>query len=305
MMTVKPHTLLSLSDHLAKQARTKGILVMDGDWLVYQAMSAAEFDASWEDEVWHRCCDHAKAREILYESIKNYAARKKAWSGAPIILAFTDRINWRKTLVDPTYKENRAVVKKPVGYFEFLDSVWADPKFLSVLEPRLEGDDCMGIIGSNPLQFNSNKAVLVSCDKDFKTVPDCDFLWCTTGDILTQTSETADHWHIYQTMKGDITDGYGGIPGCGETFVEDFLENPVVYYQVTKVLKSGKNKGQEVIQWTSRPLEPGESLWTAIVSVGAKAGVDEEFIVKQGQMARILRDTDYNIETGEITLWKP
>lgn len=304
-MSKRPHTLLSLSDHLAKLAPTKGILVMDGDWLVYQAMSAAEYDASWEEEVWMRCCDHAKAREILFDSIKSYASRKKAWAGAPIILAFTDRVNWRKELVDPTYKENRAVTKKPVGYFEFLDALFENADYLCVREDTLEGDDIMGIIGSNPRQFNSSKAVLVSCDKDFKTIPDCDFLWCTTGNILTQDLKSADYWHMYQTIKGDITDGYAGIPGCGEKFVEEFLENPVVFFEETSVLKSGKNKGQEVTKWKSRELAEGETLWDAIVSVGAKAGVDEEYIIKQAQMARILRDTDYNIETGEITLWKP
>ncbi|WP_459605085.1 hypothetical protein, partial [Enterobacter hormaechei] len=60
----------------------------------------------------------------------------------------------------------------------------------------------MGIIGSNPLPYHYEKAVLVSCDKDFKTIPDCDFLWCTTGNILVQTQETADYWHLFQTIKG-------------------------------------------------------------------------------------------------------
>ncbi|WP_236483841.1 hypothetical protein, partial [Escherichia coli] len=76
------------------------------------------------EEIWHRCCDHAKAREILENSIESYKGRKKAWKNADVILAFTDRVNWRKLLVDPTYKENRAVVKKPVGYFEFLEYVF-------------------------------------------------------------------------------------------------------------------------------------------------------------------------------------
>lgn len=302
----KPHTLLSLQDALAESASKtrKGILVMDGDWLVFQAMSAAEFDASWEEEIWHRCCDHAKAREILKETIKNYAKRKKAWQGAPIVLAFTDKVNWRKVLVEPTYKENRAVTKKPVGYFEFLESVWSDPDYLSVLEPQLEGDDCMGIIGSNPLAYSAQKAVLVSCDKDFKTIPNCDFLWCTTGEILTQTPESANYWHMFQTIKGDITDGYGGIPGWGDT-AADFLAEPFVTYPETSVLKSGKNKGQEVTKWVKRPLEDGEELWDAIVSIGAKAGMTEEDVLKQARMARILRSHDYEVETGEIHLWSP
>lgn len=300
----KPLTLLQLSDKLAQGPLQKGILVMDGDWLVFQSMSAAEFDASWEEEVWHRCCDHKKAREILDETIKSYASRKKAWKGATIVLAFTDRVNWRKELVDPTYKENRKATKKPVGYFEFLDALWSNPAYLSCLEEQLEGDDVMGIIGSNPGQFNAQKAVLVSCDKDFKTIPDCDFLWCTTGNILKQTMETADYWHLFQTIKGDITDGYSGIPGWGD-LTEGFLAEPFIVEPVTSILKSGKNKGQEVTKWVKREPEPTETLWDCIVSIGAKAGMTEEDIIKQGQMARILRDTDYNIETGEITLWQP
>lgn len=297
-------TLKQLKATLVARKRAKGILVMDGDWLVFQAMSAAEFDASWEEEVWHRCCDHAKAREILFASIAAYASRKKAWAGAQIVLAFTDRINWRKELVDPTYKENRAVTKKPVGYFEFLEALFSNEDYLCVREPRLEGDDVMGIIGSNPVEFNADKAVLVSCDKDFKTIPDCDFLWCTTGNILVQTRETADWWHVYQMVKGDITDGYGGIPGWGET-TEEFLKEPFVVDQQTSILKSGKNKGQEVTKWVKREVYDYETLWDCIETIGAKAGMTSEDIIKQGQMARILRYDEYNIETGEITLWNP
>ena len=72
------HTLLSFSDYRATQKIAKGVLVMDGDWLVFQAMSAAEFDASGEEEIWHRCCDHAKAREILENSSSpTRAARRR------------------------------------------------------------------------------------------------------------------------------------------------------------------------------------------------------------------------------------
>lgn len=298
--------LLTLNDfyEARKGLNDKGILVMDGDWLVFQAMSAAEFDASWEEEIWHRCCDHAKARSILEDSIKSYSSRKKAWRDAPIVLAFTDSVNWRKELVDPTYKDNRKAAKKPVGYFEFLDALWEREEFYCVKEPRLEGDDVMGIIGSNPKAFGANKAVLVSCDKDFKTIPNCDFLWCSTGNILTQTEETADYWHLFQTIKGDITDGYGGIPGWGDT-AADFLEDPFIVEPVTSVLKSGKNKGQEVTKWVKRAPTADESLWDCIKSIGAKAGMTEDDIISQGRMARILRFDEYNFVDKEIYLWQP
>ncbi|AZV02362.1 5'-3' exonuclease [Pectobacterium phage Q19] len=300
----KPYSLLGLADKLSQAPQAKGILVMDGDWLVFQAMSAAEYDASWEEEIWHRCCDHAKAREILEGSIRSYATRKKAWKGAPIVLAFTDSINWRKVLVDATYKENRKATKKPVGYFEFLEAVFSDERYLCVREDSLEGDDCMGIIGSCPTAFNAQKAVLVSCDKDFKTIPDCDFLWCTTGNILQQTQETADFWHYFQMVKGDITDGYSGIPGWGDG-AEEFLKDPYIVEPVTSILKTGKNKGQEVTRWVKRPKEDTETLWDCVLSIGLKAGMTCEEVIKQGQMARILRYDDYNIETKEIFLWMP
>ena len=54
-----------------------------------------------------------------------------------------------------------------------------------------------------------------------------------------------------------------------------------------------------------RSPEPGETLWDCIKSIGAKAGMTEAEVIKQGQMARILRSDEYNIETGEITLWQP
>lgn len=298
--------LLSLKDF--QQLRTgcddKGLLVMDGDWLVFQAMSAAEFDASWEEEIWHRCCDHAKAREILENSIKSYETRKKAWVGSPKVLAFTASVNWRKQLVDPTYKDNRKSTKKPVGYFEFLEELFKRDDVYCVREDTLEGDDVMGIIASNPMAFGAHKAVIVSCDKDFKTIPNCDFLWCTTGNILTQTFESAQWWHLFQTIKGDVTDGYSGIPRWGDT-AEGFLNDPFFTEPVTSVAKSGKNKGQEVTKWVKRAPDASESLWDCIVSIGAKEGMTEDDIIKQAQMARILRYDEYNIDTKEITLWQP
>ena len=281
----------------------RGVLVLDGDWLVFAAMSAAEYDASWDEEVWMRCCDHAKAREYLHDTITRYTERKRAWNNAPLVLAFTDKVNWRKELVEPTYKENRAVTKKPVGYWEFLESVFTDDRFMCVREDSLEGDDVMGIIGSNPMAFGFSKAVLVSCDKDFKTVPGCDFLWCTTGDILSHDLAQADYWHMFQTIKGDITDGYGGIPGWGDTAAA-FLEEPFFTEVEETILKSGKNKGQVKSQWVKRDRE-GRSLWECMVSIAAKAGMSEEDLLKQARMARILRYEDYNIDTKEITLWTP
>ncbi|QEG11884.1 putative exonuclease [Klebsiella phage vB_KpnP_Emp27] len=281
-----------------------GVLVMDGDWLVYQSMAAAEVETDWGDDIWTLECDHAKARSILDSAIESYRTRKKAWSDAMVVLAFTDDVNWRKVLVDETYKENRKSTRKPVGYRDFLQALWERDEFIHIKEDMLEGDDVMGIIGSGHEVFGFKKAVLVSCDKDFKTIPDVDFLWCTTGNILTQTKETADWWHLFQTIKGDMTDGYSGIPGWGDT-AEGFLNDPFIVEPVESVLKSGKNKGQTVTKWVKRAPDATETLWDCIKSIGVKAGMTEQEIIKQGQMARILRFEEYNYIDKEIYLWTP
>ncbi|URY98826.1 exonuclease [Klebsiella phage 6996] len=282
----------------------KGVLVMDGDWLVYQSMAAAEVETDWGDDIWTLECDHAKARSILDSAIESYRTRKKAWSDAMVVLAYTDDVNWRKVLVDETYKENRKATRKPVGYRDFLSKLWERDELIHIKEDMLEGDDVMGIIGSGHEVFGFKKAVLVSCDKDFKTIPDVDFLWCTTGNILTQTKETADWWHLFQTIKGDMTDGYSGIPGWGDT-AEGFLNDPFIVEPVESVLKSGKNKGQTVTKWVKRAPDATETLWDCIKSIGAKAGMTEQEIIKQGQMARILRFEEYNYIDKEVYLWTP
>ena len=227
-------TLKDFAEMREGKPTEKGVLVMDGDWLVYQSMAAAEVETDWGDDIWTLECDHAKARSILDSAIESYRTRKKAWSDAMVVLAFTDDVNWRKVLVDETYKENRKATRKPVGYSDFLSKLWERDEFIHIKEDMLEGDDVMGIIGSGHEVFGFKKAVLVSCDKDFKTIPDVDFLWCTTGNILTQTKETADWWHLFQTIKGDMTDGYSGIPGWGDT-AEGFLNDPFIVEPVESV----------------------------------------------------------------------
>lgn len=297
-------TLKDFAEMREGKPMEKGVLVMDGDWLVYQSMAAAEVETDWGDDIWTLECDHAKARSILDSAIESYRTRKKAWSDAMVVLAYTDDVNWRKVLVDETYKENRKATRKPVGYRDFLSKLWERDEFIHIKEDMLEGDDVMGIIGSGHEVFGFKKAVLVSCDKDFKTIPDVDFLWCTTGNILTQTKETADWWHLFQTIKGDMTDGYSGIPGWGDT-AEGFLNDPFIVEPVESVLKSGKNKGQIVTKWVKRAPDATDTLWDCIKSIGAKAGMAEQEIIKQGQMARILRFEEYNYIDKEIYLWTP
>jgi len=110
-------------------------------------MSAAETETQWDDDVWTLECDHNRAWEILTGAVATIQAKRKAWATSKIVMCFTDKTNWRKSVLE-TYKANRKATRKPTGYYQFVERVMAVPEWNSFLRPTLEGDDCMGIIAT-------------------------------------------------------------------------------------------------------------------------------------------------------------
>ncbi|MBA1211541.1 hypothetical protein [Pseudomonas oryzihabitans] len=299
-------------------AKKRIALLLDGDFLVYSAMSAAEEEVDWGEDIWSLQCDHKKARAILRASIRGIKERLKEFNDAELVMIFSGDNNWRKGVLE-TYKANRKGKRKPVGYPEFVRQCLEDTEtYLRTFKwDGLEGDDVIGILATNPEFLGVDEAIPVSCDKDFKTIPGR-FYHLTTNKVLNHTEEEANRWHLYQTIKGDVTDGYGGIPGCGEKVgtvdIMEWLQAPTYFYQAVKVMKSGPRKGEEVPYWTSRTMEeanqipemePAVNLWDCIVSLAAKQGMSEEDLLKQAQVARILRSSDFDWDKKEPILWKP
>lgn len=295
-------------------------LLLDGDYLVFSAMSAAEEEVDWGEDVWTLQCDHKKARAILQASIKGIRERLKEFNDAELVMVFSTadgNDNWRKQVL-PTYKANRKGKRKPVGYREFLQECMDDTEtYMRTFQWHgLEGDDVLGILATRPEYLGVDEAIPVSCDKDFKTIPGR-FYWLTENKVLTLSEEEASLWHFYQTIKGDTTDGYGGIPGCGEkvgdTPIMEWLQNPTFFYQDVKVMKSGPRKGQEVPYWTSCTLEEypeifrdmPPTLWECIASLARKQGMTEEDLLVQAQVARICRTTDFCWDTMRPIPWHP
>lgn len=278
-------------------------LILDADYLIYQALSASEIETQWSDDVWTLECDHSKAWEILMGSIKVIQSKRKAWAKSKLVMCFTDDHNWRKDVL-PTYKANRKATRKPTGYRDFMKRCMEYPEWVSFLRPSLEGDDCMGILGTKPSLVGAKKTTLVSCDKDFNTIP-CEFFWLTTGEIKQITEEDADKWHMLQTIMGDVTDGYSGIKGMGKDTALAFLEEPYKFVQVEKTFKSGARKGQTVLEWKKLPAEPEDTLWECMVTLAAKAEMSEDDLLVQAQVARILRASDYDFKAKKPILWTP
>jgi DNA polymerase-1 len=244
------------------------VLLLDADVIAYSAASACEVATHWGDGYWTWHVDENAVKVKIKDMIDEIMDELH---GASNKLCLTDSIgNFRRSVL-PTYKGNRANVKKPL----VLKSVkeWMISDLDAYFRPGLEGDDCMGILATVK---SKDERVIVSIDKDMKTIPG---LFCrnTRGcwEITEVSEQEADYWHLYQTLTGDTTDGYSGCPGIGPKKAEAILEDPL---------------------W---------GRWDAVLKAFDKAGLGEEEALTQARVARILRASDYNFKTKEPILWTP
>lgn len=299
-------------------------LALDMDYLIFSAMSASEEEQDWGEDVWTLYCDHKKARDILFGTIKTIKADiagqlKRKFKLTEDKYEFIDLCilsgddNWRKDVLE-TYKANRKGKRKPVGYPKFCQELMDHYSENAFKWHGVEGDDVCGILMTNPSLAGCDRVISVSCDKDFNTVPGY-FFWLTQMELIKNDEATADLHHMYQTLKGDTTDGYGGCPGVGEAFgggLWEWLQDPEYFYQAIKVMKSGARKGEEVPYWTSCKrgdeefdLHQGPSLWRCMTSLAEKQGMPESDLIVQAQVARILRWSDWDHENRKPILWQP
>ena len=173
----------------------------------------------------------------------------------------------------PAYKSNRAGTPKPVLHSALKAHLRENHG--AYHEGRLEADDLMGILASEPSQ---DERIMVSADKDMLTIPGLLFNPNKPLEGIKRTSQvTADKWHYWQTVVGDQTDGYPGIPGVGP-------------------------KGAEAL-FKSRP--EGQDPWFVIIDEYRRRGLPDEFALSQARLARILRHGDYDWNSKEIKLWEP
>lgn len=240
-------------------------LVIDGDEYLFRTAAAMEVDIMWDEWTATRSLNVAAAWASVRGQIKSLM---KQFDARDVVFAMSGTDNWRKRIL-PTYKANRASVKKPVGY-GFLREL-ALSHHAAAMHDSLEADDLLGIRGTNP----AVPTVIVSSDKDMRTLPGT--LYNPQKGTLTEVSqEEADLWHLTQAVTGDTSDGYGGCPGIGEV-------------KASKLLNE---------------LPHGER-WTAIVKAYEKAGLCEAEALVQARVARILRHGEFNFKTGDVKLWTP
>lgn len=238
-------------------------LYIDADVPLYRACFSAEEETDWGNDLWTLHSNMARAKEVFTQEIKGI--QDEFPTGTPITLCFSGVENFRKDLLE-SYKSNRKKVRKPMLLTPLKQ--WVLGQYSCCITEGLEADDLLGL--------NSDKGIMVSVDKDLRTVPGRHFNPDKPEEgTVTVSKEEAHYNHMYQTLCGDSTDGYKGCPTVGPVGAKKLLDCPP------------------------------EAMWKAVVEAFDKKGIPEEEALVQAHLARILRGMEWDYEAGKPRLWVP
>ena len=282
-------------------AKPKRTVFVDADVVAFRAAAGSQQWENWgTDDLdgarWTAQADGETARKHIDISLEEL---RDDLCADEIVCCLTDNDNWRCDVL-PTYKGNRSKTERPILLPQARQ--YLREKYDAWQRTGLEGDDLLGILSGLSSRWPGER-IMATIDKDLKTVPGLVYLWHhSVLGIQEITKEYADKWHLMQGLAGDAVDHYKGCPGIGMETAERFIDEPFMYFNETYTPKSGKNKDIDQTRWVKRE---APDLWTAIVSLYAKAGVSEEDAIVQFQVARILRSTEYDFKKKEPILWTP
>ena len=236
-------------------------LLVDADYVVYKSCAAAETEIDWGDDVilvTSKFSDaYAAVKRELLKIINNFL-----WDVPELILFFSDSVNFRKS-IQPAYKGHRNR-KKPCGYKRVINRLKTE--YEVVIMPTLEADDALGIYATdNPGN------VICSPDKDMRQIPGRLF---DMSEMMNVEKAEGEKWHLVQTLAGDQTDGYAGVPGIGVKRATTLFE------------------------------EKGYS-WKAVVQAFAEKDLSEDVALENARLAKILTASDYDFAKQQPILWSP
>jgi len=201
-----------------------------------------------------------------------------------VTLCFTDsrrnpvgprHTNFRKKLYSP-YKENRqrSGVGKPHGFYHMLEKWYNDTDHKTLIWPGLEADDICGIMQT----YSPNGTVILSIDKDMRTIPG--MLVNPDTDRVFETSEReAEENHMIQTLSGDSTDNYPGLPGIG----------PVGARKLVRADTTWRDLMEHWNDVSVKLLEKGKSTTNMLT---------------QARMAKILTNLEWDAKNERVIPWE-
>jgi len=235
-------------------------LLIDCDYIVYKCCAATETEIDFGENLIIVTSNFEEAYSSVKREIKK--VQDEFGNFDDIILFFTSPNNFRKKIL-PDYKGHRQR-KKPCGFKRVINRLKLEYRVIE--KDTLEADDTMGIYAT---KFPGN--VIVSPDKDMRQIPGKLYDFKEHIDI---SPEQGAKWHLIQTLAGDNTDGYAGVPGIG----------------VKKAEKIFEEKGYT---------------WKAVVETFKDKDMTEEDALCNARLARILTTDDYDHEKKEPILWTP
>ncbi len=235
-------------------------LLIDADFIVYKACAAAESEVDFGNDVILVTSDFNDA----YGATKRELTKleNKFGSFSTMILFFSDSINFRKKILE-SYKGHRNR-KKPCGYKRVINALKKEYKV--IIKPTLEADDTMGIYAT---KYPGN--MIVSPDKDMKQIPGQLYNF---DEVFTVSKEDGAKWHLIQSLAGDQTDGYSGVPGIGVKRAEALFN------------------------------EHGYS-WKTVLKAFTDKDLTEDDALVNARLAKILTSDDYDFERKRPILWSP
>ena len=236
-------------------------LLIDADYIVYKCCAATETEIDFGDDVIVVTSKFTEAYKAVERDLYNIANDLGCFDNT--VLFFSDSVNFRK-LVDPAYKGHRNR-KKPCGYKRVINKL--KEEYPVVIMPTLEADDALGIYATK-----EEGHIICSPDKDMRQIPGD--LYDLSDGVVTITPEEGRRWHLIQTMAGDQTDGYAGVPGIG-------IKRAVALFD-----KDGYT-------------------WDTVVKAFAEKDLGEDVALQNARLAKILQCEDYDFTNQEPRLWTP
>ena len=235
-------------------------LLIDADYIVYKCCAAAESEIDFGKDVILVTSLFSEAYGCVKRELERISRRFGSFTD--YVLFFSDSTNFRKS-IKSDYKGHRNR-KKPCGYRRVINKLKTE--YEVIIMPTLEADDALGIYSTmNPGN------IICSPDKDLRQIPGKLFDMVETVNV---EQHEGQRWHLIQTLAGDQTDGYSGVPGIG----------------VKRAITLFKEKGYS---------------WKTVVNAFNDKDLSEDVALENARLAKILTASDYDFNTKQPILWTP